>query len=378
MVDGIFTFYIAPISPFLETNIGVLGVVVCATGVEAFDYLGVLLPILQSSTLRLMVTTPIVMRPYKISLVFLGSNETQWQFVLTEANRRSQFEAYGPFPTTLPPTMHFLPRLQSQRWFSKLAYAHARTLKPQLRNEHQELYETRMEMGSLGSNIATSLDDRGILIASTPCPSIKPMPLQIQNAFVQGTLLNRAAQLDGLQMLQMEELVLLIVVHGHTDSPRKFHSFNQGMQLETRNGFHFLELAARFEGGLPGLLGVLQGGKIISLSTLLENVTISPGSAEAQVRLLSIPGHSYSNFSNVLTDFLSGTGIPNIALAQSQGLLMLGDQIGEDLDSQDPSLCSCLFHRAATGSEALLKSTSVRVHIQFSTYGENNQLSTVS
>ncbi|KAF9509889.1 hypothetical protein BS47DRAFT_1364979 [Hydnum rufescens UP504] len=167
-------------------------------------------------------------------------------------------------------------------------------------------------------------------------------------------------------MLQMEELVLLTVVCGHTDSPHKFHSFNQGMQLETWNGFHFLELAARFKGGLPGLLGVLQGGKIISLSTLLENVMISPLSAEAQVQLLSIPGHPYSNFSNVFTDFLSGTGIPNVALAQSQGLLMLGDQIGEDLDSQDPSLHSCLFHRAATGSEALLKSTSVRVHIQFS------------
>ncbi|KAF9504751.1 hypothetical protein BS47DRAFT_1438597, partial [Hydnum rufescens UP504] len=370
MVDGIFTFYIAPIPPFLETNVGVLGGCVLYAETDGDN------AYCDEALCELIECPDDSMA--KISLVFLGSNETQWQFILMEANRRSQFKAYGPFPTTLPPTMHFLPY------------------------KHQELYKTHMEMGLLGSNIATSLDDRGILIASTPCPSIKPMPLQIQNAFIQGTLVTLSILWCKCLPHHFSELAWIFhASHHNTESLTRplLESYSPSLILAldnmragrlfmiqpiielyvdfptllansipsikgcnwNQNGFHFLELAARFEGGLPGLLGVLQGGKIISLSILLENVTILPGSAEAQVQLLSVPGHSYSNFSDVLTDFLSGTGIPNVALAQSQGLLMLGDQIGEDLDSQDPSLHSHLFHRAATGSEALLKSTSFRV-----------------
>ncbi|KAF9520812.1 hypothetical protein BS47DRAFT_1357207 [Hydnum rufescens UP504] len=145
MVDGIFTFYIAPISPFLETNVGVLGGCVLYAETDGdntyhdealYDSMAVSdtemddLESHMESHNQGIVQMDDVLDSLKISLVFLGSNETQWQFILMESNRRSQFEAYGPFPTTLPPTMHFLPHLQSQRWFSKLAYAHARTLKP--------------------------------------------------------------------------------------------------------------------------------------------------------------------------------------------------------------------------------------------------------
>ena len=38
------------------------------------------------------------------------------------------------------------------------------------------------------SNISSSIDDKGILVASTPCSSIKPSPLQTQNAYLCGAL----------------------------------------------------------------------------------------------------------------------------------------------------------------------------------------------
>ena len=90
-------------------------------------------------------------------------------------------------------------------------------------------------------------------------------------------------------------------------------------------------------------------------------MTISPGSADALTRLHNIGGHGYSSLVDIVTDFLSGSGIPNLPLAQSQGLLALAETIGEDLGSSDPSIRPRLFHRAATGSEALLRSTPVRV-----------------
>ncbi|KAF9505481.1 hypothetical protein BS47DRAFT_1368036 [Hydnum rufescens UP504] len=258
MVDGIFTFYIASISPFLETNVGVLGGCVLYAETDGDDAY-------HDEALCELIECP-------------DDSMAQQDPMAIHTDGGQQEEPVRGLWTIPyhPPTNDALP--------------------------------------------STSTIPEMVLQAGLCSHQDSQTPIE------EFTLTGTSIQDLSLQLEQMEELVLLTVVCGHTDSPHKFHSFNQGMQLETWNGFHFLELAARFKGGLPGLLGVLQGGKIISLSTLLENV-----------QLLSIPGHLIPTFPmSSLISYLDWDS--NVALAQSQGLLMLGDQIGEDLDSQDPSL----------------------------------------